>query len=144
MPTTAYDLPVRDDATGQIVSRWVILALLSLVAAGIFSVLLVLARTPVIQSLTPFVDFFHVALVVHVNLSVLVWLLAKIVALLVYIGLGAVCLRSAAGSRRQTIAFVASIALFFYIVMVALTRQLVPFFPRRTKKESSRRSSLLA
>jgi len=76
MQLPTYDLPVSNDSTGRIVSSWVILGLLSLVAAGIFSLLLVLARTPVIQSLIPFVDFFHVALVVHVNLSVLVWLLA--------------------------------------------------------------------
>ncbi|MBT8080615.1 MAG: cbb3-type cytochrome c oxidase subunit I [Gammaproteobacteria bacterium] len=58
------------------VRNWLVLGLLSLVAAGLFSLLLVLARTPVLQSWIPFVDFFHVALVVHVNLSVLVWLLA--------------------------------------------------------------------
>ncbi len=76
MQLPTYDLPVTNDSTRRIVSAWVILGLLSLVAAGIFSLLLVLARTPVVQSLIPFVDFFHVALVVHVNLSVLVWLLA--------------------------------------------------------------------
>ena len=38
--------------------------------------LLVLARTPGIQSTIPFVDFFRIALVIHVDLSVLVWLLA--------------------------------------------------------------------
>ncbi len=71
-----YDLPTGNESTRRAVSAWIILGLLSLVAAGIFSLLLVLARTPVIQSLIPFVDFFHVALVIHVNLSVLVWLLA--------------------------------------------------------------------
>jgi hypothetical protein len=29
-----------------------------------------------VQELTPFIDFFHISLVVHVNLSVLVWLLS--------------------------------------------------------------------
>ena len=52
------------------------LALASLVGAGVFSILLVLARTPTIQELTPFIDFFRVALVVHVDLSVLIWLLS--------------------------------------------------------------------
>ena len=52
------------------------LGLASLVGAGVFSVLLVLARTPAIQEMTPFMDFFHVALVVHVDLSVLIWLLS--------------------------------------------------------------------
>jgi hypothetical protein len=76
MQLPTYDLPTGNQQTRRVVSSWVILGLLSLVAAGIFSLLLVLARTPVVQSLIPFVDFFHVALVIHVNLSVLVWLLA--------------------------------------------------------------------
>lgn len=52
------------------------LGLVSLVGAGLFSILLVMARTPVVQELIPFIDFFRVALVVHVTLSVLIWLLA--------------------------------------------------------------------
>jgi hypothetical protein len=76
-----YDLLVGDNNRRRVVSAWVILGILSLVAAGLFSVLLVLARTPIIQSLVPLVDFFRVALVVHVNLSVLVWLLAISAAL---------------------------------------------------------------
>jgi hypothetical protein len=59
-----------------ITSAWLILGLISLIFAGIFSLLLVLARTPFVQSWIPFIDFFHVALVVHVTLSVLIWLLA--------------------------------------------------------------------
>lgn len=71
-----YDLPVRSEQARRSTTAWLILGLVSLVAAGIFSLLLVLARTPVIQELIPFVDFFRVALVVHVTLSVLIWLLA--------------------------------------------------------------------
>ncbi len=55
---------------------WLMLALAALVGAGIFSVLLVLARTPGLQRIFPVADFFHVALVVHVDLSVLVWFIA--------------------------------------------------------------------
>ena len=71
-----YQLPIRSAAIRRNTSAWITLGLVSLVMAGIFSLLLVLARTPVIQELIPFVDFFRVALVVHVTLSVLVWLLA--------------------------------------------------------------------
>jgi hypothetical protein len=81
MQPLTYDLPIGNDNNRRVVSAWVILGLLSLVAAGIFSLILVLARTPIIQSLVPFVDFFRIALVVHVNLSVLVWLLAITAAL---------------------------------------------------------------
>lgn len=74
--SNSYDLPIRSAATRRAASAWLTLGLISLVAAGIFSILLVLARTPVVQELIPFVDFFRVALVVHVTLSVLIWLLA--------------------------------------------------------------------
>jgi hypothetical protein len=52
---------------------WLWLALASLVGSGLFAVLLVLARTPYVKDLFAFADFFRVALVVHVDLSVLVW-----------------------------------------------------------------------
>lgn len=55
---------------------WLFLGALALVASGLFSVLLVLARTPWVKSLVPGVDLFHTALVVHVDLSVLVWFFA--------------------------------------------------------------------
>lgn len=81
MQPPVYDLPISHDQSRRVIAAWIILGILSLVAAGVFSLLLVLARTPVIQSLIPFVDFFRVALVVHVNLSVLVWLLSITAAL---------------------------------------------------------------
>jgi len=72
----SYDLPLDRDDTRWATSAWLILGLVSLIAAGIFSLLLVLARTPVVQSFIPFLDFFRVSLVVHVTLSVLIWLLS--------------------------------------------------------------------
>ena len=71
-----YDLPIMSATARRSTSSWLILGLISLVAAGVFSVLLVLARTPVIQELIPLIDFFRIALVIHVTLSVLIWLLA--------------------------------------------------------------------
>ena len=76
MQQSNYDLPVSGTGARQITSAWLMLGLVSLVFAGIFSLLLVLARTPLVQSWIPFIDFFHVSLVVHVTLSVLVWLLS--------------------------------------------------------------------
>ncbi len=58
------------------VRKWLSLAVFSLLAAGVFSLLLVLSRTPGVQSVIPWIDFFHVALVVHVDLSVLIWFLS--------------------------------------------------------------------
>ena len=75
-PETAYELAVASDTMRRTTTAWLVLALVALVGAGLFSLLLVLSRTPVIQEFVPFLDFFRVALVVHVTLSVLIWLLA--------------------------------------------------------------------
>ncbi|HEY5720564.1 MAG TPA: cbb3-type cytochrome c oxidase subunit I [Gammaproteobacteria bacterium] len=56
--------------------RWLWLGLAALAGAGLFAVLLVLARTPGAQQWLPGIDLFRVALVTHVDLSVLVWFLA--------------------------------------------------------------------
>ncbi|MFN2329847.1 MAG: hypothetical protein ABR612_13100 [Chromatocurvus sp.] len=76
MNTSDYSLAVPDDTRRQLAAGWLMLGLASLMFSGIFSVLLVLARTPYVQNYFPWVDFFHTALVVHVDLSVLVWFLA--------------------------------------------------------------------
>ena len=76
MPSNHYDFPINSDNVRRTVSAWLMLGLASLVGAGLFSLLLVLARTPAIQEWLPVIDFFRVALVVHVDLSVLIWLLS--------------------------------------------------------------------
>jgi hypothetical protein len=48
----------------------------ALVIGGLYTILIVLSRTPFFQEIIPWVDFFRTALVVHVNLTVLVWFLA--------------------------------------------------------------------
>ena len=76
--TTAlkFELTIKTQEQKSIVRKWLGLAVASLLGAGVFSLLLVLSRTPGIQSIIPWVDFFHVALVVHVDLSVLIWFLS--------------------------------------------------------------------
>lgn len=76
MPEGAETLIIESPGMRRAVSFWLMLGLAALVGAGAFSVLLILARTPVVQELIPFIDFFRVALVVHVDLSVLIWLLS--------------------------------------------------------------------
>jgi cytochrome c oxidase subunit I len=71
-----YVLDVPNDYRRDLAIVWLWLAVLTLLGAGIFAVLLVLARTPVIGEFIPFTDFFHTALVIHVNLSSLVWILS--------------------------------------------------------------------
>jgi heme/copper-type cytochrome/quinol oxidase subunit 1 len=71
-----YRLQLPADQRRELAVYWLWLSVLALLAAGIFSVLLVLARTPSIGEIIPFADFFHTALVIHVDLSVLVWIFA--------------------------------------------------------------------
>jgi len=71
-----YALSMPTDASCRLASGWLWLGMASLVGAGLFAILLVLARTPYFQDIFPWVDFFHTALVVHVDLSVLLWFLA--------------------------------------------------------------------
>ncbi|WP_198263474.1 cbb3-type cytochrome c oxidase subunit I [sulfur-oxidizing endosymbiont of Gigantopelta aegis] len=68
-----YILPVEKEETKRLAKAWFFLGVVSLLLSGFFSILLVVSRTPAIQSLIPFIDFFHTALVVHVDLSVLIW-----------------------------------------------------------------------
>ncbi len=71
-----FDLTVPQDARRSLAIAWLALGLMALLASGLFSILLVLSRTPQLQTLFPVADFFRVALVLHVDLSVLVWFLA--------------------------------------------------------------------
>lgn len=72
----AFALAMPADASQKLAAGWMWLGIASLVGAGLFAILLVLSRTPYIQDVFPWVDFFHTALVVHVDLSVLLWFLA--------------------------------------------------------------------
>ncbi len=50
------------------------------------------------------------------------WLTAKLIALLAYIGLGLVALRFAKTKQAASVAYVGAIAVFFYIVAVAVQK----------------------
>lgn len=65
--------------------------------------------------------------VLHLNPFTTPWLLAKLVALLLYIVLGAMCLRAEPGSKRQVVLFVAAMTCFSYILLVALRKQWLPW-----------------
>jgi len=55
------------------------------------------------------------------------WLLAKLVALPAYIGLGVVLMRFAQGRAARGCAFAAALACFGYMLAVAVTRQVLPW-----------------
>jgi cytochrome c oxidase subunit I len=76
MPEQDYNLDVPEDSRRLLALGWLWLCILALLGAGVFSLLLVVARTPYLSEIIPWIDFFHSALVVHVNLSVLVWSLS--------------------------------------------------------------------
>jgi len=75
-PRGEYLLAVPDDARARLARGWLALALAAIIGAGVYSVLLVVSRTPGLAGLFPVENFFRVALVVHVDLSVLVWFVA--------------------------------------------------------------------
>jgi hypothetical protein len=60
----------------KIIACWLGVSIISLAVSGVFAVLLVIARTPVVQDIFHLSGMFHHALTVHVNLSVLVWFLS--------------------------------------------------------------------
>ena len=75
-PPTDYVLAVPRGAQRRLARSWLWLGLAALMGSGLFAVLLVVSRTPVLNEWFPVADFFRVALVVHVDLSVLVWFIA--------------------------------------------------------------------
>jgi heme/copper-type cytochrome/quinol oxidase subunit 1 len=71
-----FTLPPVDSNARRLTTGWLLLGLAALVVGGLYTILVVLSRTPFFQKIIPWADFFHTALVVHVNLTVLVWFLA--------------------------------------------------------------------
>lgn len=55
--------------------RFLWLGVMALAVAGLFAITLVVGRTPQLKDIPVFQDLFSVALVVHVDLSVLIWFL---------------------------------------------------------------------
>ena len=76
MIANQFTLPPVDSNARRLTIAWLLLGLVALVVGGLFTILIVLSRTPFFQEIVPWVDFFRTALVVHVNLTVLVWFLA--------------------------------------------------------------------
>ncbi|MBK7043532.1 MAG: cbb3-type cytochrome c oxidase subunit I [Rhodanobacteraceae bacterium] len=75
-PGTIYLPPEIVADQRRLARAWLWLGMAALIGSGLFAILLVVSRTPGLQSLFPVADFFRLALVVHVDLSVLVWFVA--------------------------------------------------------------------
>jgi cytochrome c oxidase subunit 1 len=70
-------LPVIDHpGARRLAAAWTALAASALGASALYALLLVLSRTPGAGGVFPGHDFFYPALVLHVNLSALIWFLA--------------------------------------------------------------------
>ncbi len=76
MTEKQFTLPIPNSNARRLSTAWLLLGVSALLVGGLFTILVVLSRTPYFQDIIPWVDFFHTALVVHVNLTVLVWFLA--------------------------------------------------------------------
>ena len=71
-----YQLSIPQDASLALARGWLWLGMAALIGSGLFSVLLVVSRTPYVNQWLPAANFFHISLVLHVDLSVLVWFVA--------------------------------------------------------------------
>jgi hypothetical protein len=111
-----YRLAVPTDGRRALAAGWLFLGIGALLASGLFSLLLVLSRTPGLKEWFPVADFFRVALVVHVDLSVLVWFVA-------FAGV----LWSLSGARQGARLAWAGLAL---CAIGAVTMSLAPFLER--------------
>ena len=71
-----YQLQIVQDGRVPLARGWLWLGLAALIGSGIFAVLLVASRTPWVNQWWLGAGFFRVALVLHVDLSVMVWFVA--------------------------------------------------------------------
>lgn len=76
MNPAPYDLPVPADSRRALAAAWLLFGIAALLISGLFVILILLSRTPGLQSLFPVEGFFHLAIVAHVDFSVLVWFAA--------------------------------------------------------------------
>ncbi|HJD59192.1 MAG TPA: cbb3-type cytochrome c oxidase subunit I [Rickettsia endosymbiont of Omalisus fontisbellaquei] len=67
---------ITQSQNNSLTNSWLKLGILSLGFAGLYSIILVVLRTPQLSSFFPNPHIFKSALIIHVNLSVLIWLLS--------------------------------------------------------------------
>lgn len=75
MQTHSFSLEIPSSSQ-RITTAWLLLALSSVGIGGLFVILIILSRTPYIHDFFPLIDFFKTALVIHVDMTVLVWFLS--------------------------------------------------------------------
>lgn len=76
MSATPYQLPIPDDFRRRLAAAWLLFGIGALLVSGLFVILIVLSRVPGVEALFPYKGWFHLAIVAHVDFSVLVWFAA--------------------------------------------------------------------
>src|SRR3972149_5139089 len=72
-----FSMQTAKDGSGRIVYWWAFISVVSLVFAGLFALVIALARTPYVENLFPRgAEYLYIALVGHVVLAVVIWFLA--------------------------------------------------------------------
>lgn len=66
----------RHEAADHLALGWLVLATAAVAASSLFAILIVMARVPGLGALFPGVEFYRVALTLHVNLAQWVWFMA--------------------------------------------------------------------
>lgn len=110
-----FSLTDFDKTSARLARAWLVLGIAALAGAGLLAVLLALSRTPGVQDLLPQGDFFRAALIVHVDLSVLIWFMAF-----------AAVLWSLAGSERYAAVGTTAVGL---AALGTVLMVVSPFFP---------------
>ena len=71
-----FHLPLTAGPGLRLARAFLALGVAALIGSGVLAIVLVLSRTPGIAAVFPLRDLFRAALVVHVDLSVLIWFMA--------------------------------------------------------------------
>lgn len=73
MITPCGRLSMPADFRRPLAAAWLLFAVAALLVSGLFVLLILFSRTPGLRLLLPVEGFFHLAIVVHVDFSVLIW-----------------------------------------------------------------------
>lgn len=72
-PAQPFQLPIPPDFRRPLAAAWLLFGVAALLVSGVFVLLILVSRVPGLSLLFPGEDFFRLAIVVHVDFSVLVW-----------------------------------------------------------------------
>lgn len=74
--TSTFHQINTESPSGRLFYSWLLFAVTTLIFAGIFALMVALARTPGIMQYLPGKDYIYICLVGHVDMAVIIWFLA--------------------------------------------------------------------